>query len=59
MDRERKPIRLQVVFEADDDYELVDAISTFMEEVIAKGSAKGGAGRTKDGWRYKTESPGA
>lgn len=53
MEQERKPVRLLVTFEADDDYELVDAVFAFMEEIVANGIAS----KADDGWRYKTETP--
>lgn len=52
----RKPIRLEVVFEADDGDALVEAVSSFLEDLASKkGEATDVSSMSTGGWRYKSE----
>jgi hypothetical protein len=52
----RKPIRLEVVFEADDGPSLIEAVTSFLEDLASKeGEATDVSSMSTGGWRYKSE----
>lgn len=55
-ENDAKPVKLTVTFEADDDATLVEAIESFLENVVAnKGEQENAASMSTGGWRYKVD----
>lgn len=55
-ENDAKPVKLSVTFEADDDASLVEAIESFLQNVVADSGKQGSASSmSTSGWRYKVD----